>query len=98
AVVATDQEVEIIAAENLENIESCGETTVPFRKLHEICKALPEHAELFLETPPDQSADKITIKAGRSRFVLATLPASQFPDVQNISKNQRASNFSVPKK
>jgi DNA polymerase-3 subunit beta len=94
SITATDQEVEIIAAENVSSVQSAGATTVPFRKLHDICKALPEHAELTLET----HEDKITIKSGRSKFVLATLAADQFPDVQNLSNNQTACRFGVSKK
>ena len=91
---ATDQEVELIAKEQLSNVIQPGEITVPFRKLHDICKALPDGSELFLEV---QEA-RVLIKSGRSRFVLATLAADKFPDVQNINNDKVICNFSVPKK
>ena len=52
-----------------------GEVTVPARKLVDICKSLPEGStiEFALE------AGKATVKAGRSRFTLSTLPAADFP-------------------
>lgn len=93
-IVATDQEVEVVAAESITNVDSIGETTVPFRKLHEICKALPDSAEITLAT----NDDKVVITSGRSRFTLATLPASQFPDVQSISNDTAACAFIIPKK
>ena len=51
-----------------------GEVTVPARKLVDICKSLPEGStiEFSLE------AGKATVKAGRSRFTLSTLPAADF--------------------
>lgn len=93
-IVATDQEVEVIAAESLDSVDKPGETTVPFRKLNEICKALPEGAEITLTTQDD----KVIITSGRSRFTLATLPAAQFPDVQNISNVDAACTFTISKK
>ena len=55
-----------------------GEVTVPARKLVDICKSLPEGStiEFSLE------AGKATVKAGRSRFTLSTLPAADFPSVE----------------
>ncbi len=92
-IVATDQEVEVVASEPLAEVSAVGETTVPFRKLHEISKALPDGAEITLST----QEDKVIITSGRSKFSLATLPASQFPDVQNISNADVACRFSISK-
>lgn len=92
-ITATDQEVELIASEKLANVKKPGATTVAFRKLYDICKALPEHAELLLE----QQEDRVIIKAGRSRFVLATLPPENFPDVKSITKDQTESSFIIDK-
>lgn len=94
SIVATDQEVELIAEEQLSTIKEPGAITVPFRKLNDICKALPEATELQFEV----QADRALIKSGRSRFVLATLPAEQFPDVQAIQQNNSVCSFAVPKK
>ncbi len=93
-VTATDQEVELIAQEELELIEQGGEVTVPFRKINDIAKALPEEAEIKIET----QEDKMIIKSGRSRFVLATLPAINFPDVQAIDSSKSLCRFTLNKK
>ncbi len=92
--LATDQEVELIAHEPLSSITQPGSTTVSYRKLSEICKAFPDGAELSFEL----QEDRMIIKSGRSRFVLATLPAEQFPDVQTIQANTNACKFTVGKK
>lgn len=93
-ITATDQEVELIAEQKLENIMQNGEITVPFRKLNDICKALPDHSEILI----DVQDDRVTIKSGRSRFVLAGLAAGKFPDVQKIARDKAACVFTVEKK
>lgn len=94
-IVATDQEVELVAEQMLQDqIKQPGEITVPFRKLNDICKALPDGSQLLLEVQDD----RFIIKSGRSRFVLATLPAAQFPDVQKIHSDNSVCSFKVPKK
>lgn len=94
SVVATDQEVELIGQDSSVTVQEPGAITVPFRKLSEICKALPDSAELSFEV----QADRVLIKSGRSRFTLATLPANQFPDIQDIHQDEAACNIIVPKK
>lgn len=94
SILATDQEVELIGQEVLHNVQEPGVITVPFRKISEICKALPEAAELQFELQDDRAI----IKSGRSRFTLATLPADQFPDIQPLQENSSACKLTVPKK
>lgn len=94
AITATDQEVELIGEEVLTTVQEPGITTVPFRKLHDICKALPEGAELVFEL----QGDRALIKSGRSRFTLATLPAEQFPDVQNIQADNLVCKINISKR
>ena len=70
----TDLQLEMIAsAEVAEAVD--GEVTVPARKLVDICRALPDGSTVTVE----QQGERVTVKAGRSRFTLATLPASEFP-------------------
>ncbi|HSG88430.1 MAG TPA: DNA polymerase III subunit beta [Pseudomonadales bacterium] len=74
----TDLEVQLVAQVELEAAaESGGEITVPARKLMDIWRALPEGAmvEFALD---DQRA---ILRSGRSRFQLATLPATEFPSI-----------------
>jgi DNA polymerase-3 subunit beta len=80
AVTATDLEVELVASTPVESVEVAGEITVPGRKLLDICRALPEGATVKLSL----KADRLTIQSGRSKFVLSTVPAAEFPLVENI--------------
>jgi DNA polymerase-3 subunit beta len=77
-ITGTDLEVELVATTPVEL--ASGETTVPGRKLLEIVRALPEKAGLTFSL----EGDKAIVKAGRSRFTLATLPATDFPTVEDI--------------
>src|SRR5690606_39448366 len=66
SITATDLEVEMVAEAEVETAAP-GEITVPGRKLHDICKALPEGVRVDLSL----SGDRLTLQAGRSRFVLS---------------------------
>ena len=83
SVTATDLEVEMVASTEL-TVDQDGEVTVPGRKLLDICKALSDGAQVKL----DVSGDKATLKSGRSRFTLATLPAADFPTVDSMTAEQ----------
>jgi len=85
---ATDLEVELIASLETD-IEEKLETTLPARKLFDICKALPETATLNFSI----EADRATVRSGRSRFTLATLPGADFPVVEELTAAQ---TFSMP--
>ena len=80
---ATDLEVELVAQVGLE-ISAGGETTLPARKLLDICRTLPEEA--WLEVQVDQ--ERATVRSGKSRFTLATLPASDFPVIDELKSVQ----------
>lgn len=77
ALTATDMEVELVVRLALEG-GGDGETTLPARKLLDICRTLPEAAELQF----DFEGDRARLKSGRSRFTLATLPAQEFPGTE----------------
>ena len=83
SVTATDLEVELVASAEV-RVDSPGEVTVPGRKLLEICRALPDDAEISI----GQSGEKLVIKSGRSKFSLTTLPAAEFPTVEDINAGQ----------
>ena len=80
SVTATDLEVELVARAGVDEIKAEGDITVPARKLLDICRALPDEStvELRLE------GDRMIVKSGRSRFVLATLAAAEFPVIDDI--------------
>jgi DNA polymerase-3 subunit beta len=91
SLTGTDLEVELVGRVQLENGGAPGEITVPARKLMDICKSLPDDATLKFEV--DDS--KAVIRFGRSRFSLATLPANDFPSVE---ESQGTLRFSMPQK
>ncbi len=84
SVTATDLEVELVATTAVQ-VDSPGEVTVPGRKLLDICRALPEDAEVAIS----QSGEKLLLKSGRSKFSLTTLPAAEFPTVEDINAGQK---------
>jgi len=75
----TDLEVEIVARLPIqEDIQ--GEVTLPARKFLDICRALPDNSNIDIQV----DENKAIIKSGRSRFSLATLPATEFPNIDPI--------------
>ena len=83
AVTATDLEVELVAQAEVA-VDAGGEITVSGRKLLDICRALPEGAQVDFSV----SGEKVVVRAGRSKFSLATLPAAEFPTVEDIKSGQ----------
>jgi DNA polymerase-3 subunit beta len=90
SLTATDLEIELITRIDM-MVDEVGEITLPARKLLDICKALPAEAEISLNIKDD----KAVIQSGRSRFSLATLPASDFPALDSIKPS---SEFEVSQK
>jgi DNA polymerase-3 subunit beta len=86
SLTGTDLEVEMVARSAVDDAED-GETTIPARKLFEIVRALPDGSKVTVS----QSGDKITVQAGRSRFTLASLPANDFPSVDEVEATERVS-------
>jgi len=75
---ATDLDLEVtdsIAAE----VSPAGSTTVPAHMIYEIVRKLPDGAQIILEGSGDRAV--LSLRAGRSRFTLQTLPESDFPDL-----------------
>lgn len=79
SVTGTDMEVELVAKISAD-ISQPGEITIPARKLVDICRALPDGANITFI----QEGNQILLKAGRSRFTLSTLPASEFPTTDDV--------------
>ena len=78
SLTGTDLEVEIVGRVQLEETGQDGEITVPARKLLDICKSLPDGSDIEFVV----QEDKAVVKSGRSRFSLVTLPAADFPSVE----------------
>lgn len=79
SLLGTDLEVELIGKVTLEDVKEAGEITVPAKKLMDICRSLP--SETLIDIKLDDQ--KLLIKGGRSRFTLSTLPATDFPTVED---------------
>lgn len=70
----TDLEVELIVSIEQENSET-EEFTLSARKLLDICRTLPEQANLEFSV----EKDSVKISSEKSRFTLATISAQEFP-------------------
>jgi len=75
---ATDLELEMVAYATVDNHAEDGKITIPARKLLDICKSLPDDSMLTFEA----INDVIKISTGRSKYSLSTLPASDFPNIE----------------
>jgi len=72
--LATDIEIQIRTATTAAGPEKAA-MTVAARKLQDILRSLPESSEVNLSL----DEKRLTLKAGKSRFNLQTLPAEDFP-------------------
>jgi DNA polymerase-3 subunit beta len=89
--LATDLEVQITSQAALEtNAE--GSVTAGARKLYDILRSLPEDAEVSL----DAKENRMTVRAGKSRFNLQTLPAADFPKM--VEAKDASKTLTLPQK
>ncbi|EGQ8023649.1 DNA polymerase III subunit beta [Vibrio vulnificus] len=79
SMTATDLEVELISKVTLEGEFEAGSITVPSRKFLDICRGLPDDAVITFVL----EGDRVQVRSGRSRFSLATLPANDFPNIED---------------
>ncbi|MGA0587847.1 DNA polymerase III subunit beta [Dyella sp. KRB-257] len=86
SMTGTDLEVEMVASATADTPVD-GEVTIPARKLVDIVRALPDGARIELKL----NGDRVALHAGRSRFTLATLPASEFPTIDEIELLEKVS-------
>jgi DNA polymerase III subunit beta len=75
---ATDLDLEVLETTAAE-VAPAGVTTVPAHMLYDIVRKIPEGSQIVLEATGDRAV--LSIRAGRSRFTLQTLPDSDFPDL-----------------
>jgi len=83
AVTATDLEVELVAGADIKS-GSDGAITIPGRKLLDICRSLPDGAKITVS----QEGERVQLKAGKSRFTLSSLPAAEFPVIDEMNVQQ----------
>lgn len=79
SLTGTDLEVELVGRVMVAESMESGAITVPARKLLDICKSLADDATIEISM---SDSNKLTVKSGRSRFTLTTLPATEFPSVE----------------
>src|SRR5262249_31117348 len=75
---ATDLDLEVTDS-IADDVAPGGSTTVPAHMFYEIVRKLPEGSQVAIEGSGDRAV--LSIRAGRSRFTLQTLPESDFPDL-----------------
>ncbi len=88
----SDLEIQIRTQADLEGDAGQFTTTVGARKLIDILRSMPADQTVSLES----NQNKLILKGGKSRFTLQTLPAEDFPLVQESSSFGPV--FSVPQK
>jgi DNA polymerase III subunit beta len=88
----SDLEIQIRTQAELGGDEGSFATTVGARKLIDILRTLPADQTVSLES----SQNKLILKGGKSKFTLQSLPAEDFPLVQESPSFGPA--FSVPQK
>lgn len=88
----SDLEIQIRTTAQLDGDDGNFATTLGARKLIDILRTMPADQSVSLES----SAGKLVLKGGKSRFTLQSMPAEDFPLVQESSSFGPV--FSVPQK
>jgi DNA polymerase III subunit beta len=88
----SDLEIQIRTATQMDGDAGNFTTTVGARKLIDILRTMPSDQTVSIES----NASKLILKGGKSRFTLQTLPAEDFPLVQEAASFGPV--FSVPQK
>jgi len=87
---ATDLDLEVIDTVAAE-VAPAGGTTVPAHMFYDIVRKLPDGAQIVIEGSGERAV--LSIRAGRSRFTLQTLPESDFPD---LAPGEMTHSFKLP--
>ncbi len=90
--LATDIEIQIRTTAEVTGSGDDASVTVGARKLQDILRALPGDNDIAISL--DDS--RLTVKSGRSRFQLQTLPAAEYPHL-SVDENEGV-RFSVPQR
>ena len=83
----TDTEIQIVVRINI-TVADPGSITVAARKLLDLCRLLPNGANIEIE----QHNEKVKIVSGRSKFSLSSLPAEHYPQ---FSESDMDKKFSI---
>ena len=87
---ATDLDLEVTDTTPAD-VSPGGATTVPAHMFYDIVRKLPDGSQIVIEGSGDRAV--LSIRAGRSRFTLQTLPESDFPD---LAAGEMSHSFSLP--
>jgi DNA polymerase-3 subunit beta len=88
-VMATDLDLQVVETMSAVSVENAGAITVSAHLLFDIARKLPDGSQVSLET----ADNRMTVKAGRSRFSLPTLPRDDFPV---IVEGDLPTSFEIP--
>lgn len=88
-VMATDLDLQVTESLQAVSVDNPGAITVSAHLLFDIARKLPEGSQVSLET----AENRMTVKAGRSRFSLPTLPRDDFPV---IVEGDLPTSFTLP--
>lgn len=86
-ITGTDLEVELSTHAQL-TAGTNGKFTIPAKKFLDICRSLPDDAEISVSFEEDRAI----VRSGRSKFNLATLPAEEYP---NLTDWQSEVDFTI---
>jgi DNA polymerase-3 subunit beta len=90
-IMATDLDLQVIESLDAASVEGAGAITVSAHLLFDIARKLPDGSQVSFET----ADNRMTVKAGRSRFQLPTLPRDDFPV---IVEGDLPTSFEIPAK
>jgi DNA polymerase-3 subunit beta len=90
-IMATDLALQVIESLDAASVETAGAITVSAHLLFDIARKLPDGSQVSLET----ADNRMTVKAGRTRFSLPTLPRDDFPV---IVEGDLPTSFELPAK
>lgn len=90
-VMATDLDLQVVENMAAASVDAPGAITVSAHLLFDIARKLPEGSQVSL----DAAENRMTVKAGRSRFSLPTLPRDDFPV---IVEGDLPTSFELPAK
>ena len=90
-IMATDLDLQVVESLDAASVEAAGAITVSAHLLFDIARKLPDGSQVSLET----ADNRMTVKAGRSRFQLPTLPRDDFPV---IVEGDLPTSFEIPAK
>lgn len=88
-VMATDLDLQVVESLGAVVVETAGAITVSAHLLFDIARKLPDGSQVSL----DAAENRMTVKAGRSRFSLPTLPRDDFP---MIAEGDLPTSFELP--